>query len=393
MAGPLAGVRILDLSTYVAGPMAACMLADQGAEVIKIEDPGNPDQSRIIGGRSGGLASLHTMVNRGKKAMSIDLRNETGREILLKLAASSDVVLENFRPGVMKRLKLDYDALSASNPEIIYASITGFGDDGPYASRRVFDSVIQSTMGLADAQMTKDGEPMLMNTYVADKVSALTAAQAITSALFARTQGRGGQKLTLSMMEATLFFMWPDMMWNYTFTAEDASTLPPLRDSYYLLACNDGHIVALPSNRAQREGALRALGKGDQLETEEYQTRDGQRDVARRYRAIAEQASRKWKRDELCARLEAEEVPHGKVQGPEEILADPQIQFQGSVLTTPHPMGGDIQLPKPAADFHGSKSALPGLAPLIGEHTAELLLEIGLGEDEIQLLMDKKIVL
>ena len=184
--GPLAGVRILDLSSVVSGPMAAVVLADQGADVIKVEPPGWGDGIRSLGASRNGLAAIFSMINRNKRSIVIDLSTDKGKSLLKEMLASADVVVENFRPGVMDRLGFDYETMKSINPRIIYASINGVGQNGPYAKRRVYDAIIQAISGVATLQSDPAQErPIMVNTLICDKLTSLVSAQAISSALMA----------------------------------------------------------------------------------------------------------------------------------------------------------------------------------------------------------------
>ena len=193
MSGPLTGVRIIDLSNVVSGPMAVQILADQGAEVIKVEQPGTGDMSRGMGGMRNGLGALFAVLNQNKRAIVLDMQQDAAREIMFSLTEKADVVVQKFRPGAMERMGIGYPALKSVNDSLIYTSISGFGMDGPYANRRVYDPIIQGITGFVDAQTaSQSDQPQLVRNIVCDKATALSAAQAITAALFAREGGQGG---------------------------------------------------------------------------------------------------------------------------------------------------------------------------------------------------------
>ena len=258
--GPLSGFRILDLSSVVSGPMAAVVLADQGADVIKIEPPGWGDGIRGLGASRNGLASIYAMINRNKRSIAINLKHTEGQELIKQLAAKADVLLQNYRPGKMARLGLDYDSLREHCPNLIYASINGMGEVGPYAEQKTYDYVIQALSGILDVQgMT----PMSMNpaeapedeessrpplqmvrSIIYDKVTALTAAQGITAALLARERGAGGQHVQLSMLDAAVYFNWPELMWNYSFKGQGVQYAGDLADVCGISETADGAVVS-----------------------------------------------------------------------------------------------------------------------------------------------------
>ena len=211
MPGPLHGVRIVEMSVAVTGPLAVGLLVDQGAEVVKVEEPGYGDQGRYVGVASGGISALFQMCNRGKRSIAADCTDSRGRDIVLDLCAGADVFVQNMRPGVIERLGLGYDAVSARNPDIVYLSLSGFGPDGPYTHRRVYDSVIQAQSGFVGNQTgINDESPRFLRQAAVDKVTAYTAAHAVTSALFARERGAGGQHVQLSMLDAAVGFLFAD---------------------------------------------------------------------------------------------------------------------------------------------------------------------------------------
>ena len=221
--GPLDGYRILELTTTVSGPMAAMTLADQGAEVLKIEPPFTGDTARFLGPARNGMAAMFATVNRNKKSVCLDLKVDEERAIFLDLVRTADALIENYRPGVLDRMGLGYEALSSIRPELVYASITGYGT-GPYENRRVFDPLIQATAGTAAAQGGDDPENVRM--IIFDKVTALTTAQAVTAALLERARTGRGQYLPITMLESALSYQWPDVMWSRTYVGDGVSSGP-----------------------------------------------------------------------------------------------------------------------------------------------------------------------
>ena len=223
MTPPLSGLHILDLSTVISGPMAVALLADQGASVVKVESP-DGDTCRLIGPAKGDLSAIYIATNRGKRSIALDLKAPAALPVLHALLRRADVVVNNFRPGVMGRLGLDDSALAALNPRLIRLTINGYGDSGPAAGDRVYDAVIQAVAGVAASHRDHHtGHPGLVATLVCDKLTAITAAQAVTAALYARERDGLGRRVDVSMLDAVLAFQWPDAMYNHVFV--DA---PPL---------------------------------------------------------------------------------------------------------------------------------------------------------------------
>ena len=242
MSGPLKGYKVLELTSTVSGPFAGMMLADQGADVVKIEPPGIGDLARFMGTTKDGMGAMFSTLNRNKKCICLDLKNPENMEAFLKLATEADVLIENYRPGIVTKLGIDYQSLKKINPKIVYASITGYGQSGPYQNRKVYDPLIQGTVGMPFAQNTDS--PKLLRTIIYDKVTGLTAAQAITSALLQREREGIGQHLPISMMESALYYNWPDLMINHTFD-EGGLNIGELADLFEVYDAKDGSVIMI----------------------------------------------------------------------------------------------------------------------------------------------------
>jgi crotonobetainyl-CoA:carnitine CoA-transferase CaiB-like acyl-CoA transferase len=245
MPGPLDGFRIIDVTQMISGPMATMILADQGADVIKVEPPANGDLTRLMGGRKRGMAPTFIIANRNKRSIAIDLKKAEGVELLKRLVAKADLFVQNFRPGAADRMGIGEAALRAVNPSLVYVSISGFGDKGPYTHKRVYDPVIQALSGLTSIQADADtGRPRMIRVIVPDKVTALTAAQAMTAALLARTRTGQGQDVRLAMLDAVVAFMWPESMAAYTFIDNGHAALRPANTRDLIFATADSYITA-----------------------------------------------------------------------------------------------------------------------------------------------------
>jgi crotonobetainyl-CoA:carnitine CoA-transferase CaiB-like acyl-CoA transferase len=358
--GPLSGFRVLDLSSVVSGPMAAVVLADQGADVIKIEPPGWGDGIRGLGASRNGLASIYAMINRNKRSIAINLKHPEGQQLIKQLAADADVLLQNYRPGKMARLGLDYESLQAHCPKLIYASINGMGEVGPYAEQKTYDYVIQALSGILDVQgmMPTSMNPVealddeqragpalqMVRSIIYDKVTALTAAQGITAALLARERGAGGQHVQLSMLDAAVYFNWPELMWNYSFKGQGVQYAGDLADVCGISETADGAVVS---------GYLGA-------DCRQYAT------------------------EELMELLAYNEIPAGRVNTRAEVVDDPQVQAAGILRDVEHPRGGTMRQPRNPLRF--SEMVEPRLEPSadLGEHTVEVLAELGLTLQEMQ---------
>ena len=384
MAGPLEGIRVIDLTSMVSGPMATCVLGDQGAEVVKVEIPGTGDLIRHIGCARGGLSAIFTTLNRNKRSIVLNLRQPHGRELLHKLLAGADVLVQNFRPGVMHALGFGEAELRPRYPDLVYVSISGFGETGPYARRRVYDIIIQAISGMAASQADpKTGVPELVRNIVCDKVTAVTAAQAITSALFARERGAGGQHVRLSMLDTAIAFLWPDTMQSYTFLGEGVTPPAPLAGLLSVRQTKDGHMTIFAISDAEFGGLCRALDCPELIDDPRFA------DVTLRTRnadllaELLDRATGAHTTAELCARLEVEDVPHAAVTSLESLHRHPQVIENRLLVESEHPHAGRTRTPRPVASFEATPATLRRPAPALGEHTDELLAELGLPEGEI----------
>src|ERR1700726_2472845 len=271
MPGPLTGYRIVDLTSNVAGPLATMILADQGADVIKIEAPDGGDATRAGGSRRAGFTASFLNNNRNKRSVVLDLKTAGGREAVLRLVAGADGFVQNFRPGVADRLGVGEEAVRAVSPKIVYVSISGFGEKGPYAEKPAYDPVIQGFSGLATVQAGSDrARPRLPRTILPDKLTAITASQAITAALLARERTGEGQHVRLSMLEAVVAFLWASDMSGQTFVGDEPAEQEAASAIDLIYETADGYITAAVVTDRQWQGLTRALDKPEGLEGERF---------------------------------------------------------------------------------------------------------------------------
>jgi crotonobetainyl-CoA:carnitine CoA-transferase CaiB-like acyl-CoA transferase len=378
--GPLHGLRIVDLTQMISGPMATMVLGDQGADVIKVEPPAG-DLTRALGGAQRGMAPIFATTNRSKRSMVLDLKRAEGVAWLKRLVATADAFVQNFRPGTVERLGIDEPALRAVKPDLVYVSISGFGETGPYAGRRVYDPVIQALSGLADIQRDPGtGRPHMLRLIVPDKVTALTAAQAITAALLARERTGRGQHVRLAMLDAVIAFLWPEGMARHTFLGPDVVTRPPgARDLVF--ETTDGWITAGAVSDAEWRGLVRALGHSEWQEDPRFRTPAGRvkhadARLALTAEVLASDTSARW-----LARLEAEGVPCAPILSRDEVPDDPQVRANALLETSEHPVAGPMRQPRPAARFDATPARIGRPAPTVGEHTDEILAELGRADD------------
>jgi crotonobetainyl-CoA:carnitine CoA-transferase CaiB-like acyl-CoA transferase len=275
MPGPMHGVRVIDLTQMISGPLGAMMLADQGADVVKIEPPAG-DNTRSVATERGGMTASFLNNNRNKRSVVLDLKRPGGREALMRLVAGSDVVMQNFRPGVADRLGIGYEAARAVRPDVIYVSICGFGETGPYASKPVFDPLVQSLSGLTTVQAASDERrPALVRTILPDKLTGFAAAQAIAAALFARERTGQGQHIRLSMLDTVIHFLWSSDMGNHTFVGQEAEVETSQSFIDLIYQTLDGHISVAGFRRRDWERLADAVGRPEWKEDPRFLTSAG----------------------------------------------------------------------------------------------------------------------
>lgn len=387
MAGPLDGIRIIDLSQMATGPFATMQLADQGADVVKVEPPGLGDGLRGFPSFSkGGLSSLVIGCNRGKRSLCVDLSDDRGIALIRRLVDDADVFIENFRPGVVERLGLDPVEMRAANPRLVTVSISGYGREGPWAGRPVLDPVIQALTGQVAHQVNPEIPfPDLIRHVVADKSTACYVAQAITAALFHRERSGDGQHIDLSMVDAALSFFWPDGMMTETLLDDDATGGPTLAQLYSLTPCADGQITYFTGTQEQRLRLFRGLGHPEWCDDERFNTfaAELEPENLELLGAMVLEAFASMTVAEALEALVDNDVPCGAVVPLDEVATHEQIVANHSVVEFDHPNAGRVRQPRPPAQFVDTPSEPTWDAPLLGQHTDEILLEAGIDADEL----------
>ncbi len=393
MAGPLSGYRILDATQMVSGPMAVMILGDQGADVIKIEPTTTGDLTRALGGRRAGISPVFATTNRNKRSLAVDLKSDRGREILEHLVSTADVFVQNFRPGAVERLGIDYPSLRRIKADLIYVSINGFGEHGPYADKRVYDPVIQAISGLADIQADRNtGRPQMMRLIVPDKVTALTAAQAITAALLHHHRTGEGQHVRLSMLDAVVSFLWPEGMAEYTMMDLDRRSQRPMKTRDLIFETTDGYITVGALSDGEWAALTRVLGRPEWQDDARFKSpsariRNSELRLEMTAAVLRSRSSSDW-----LERLEAEHVPCAPVLSREQLLDDPQVAANALIVEEDHPYAGRIRQTRPAARFERSPAELRRPAPRLGEHSGEILAELGYDAERITSLVQAGIV-
>lgn len=392
MTGPLEGIRVLDFTSMVAGPVATMMLADQGADVIKIEPPNGELMRHLSRGRNGMSASFLSC-NRNKRSMAVDLKSPQGLEIVRRLIASAAVAVHNFRPGVAERMGLGEDAVRAIRSDIVYVSITGFGESGPYAGQRAYDPVIQALSGLAEIQRDRDtGRPRMVRTIIADYTTALTAAQAITAALFARERSGQGQHIRIAMLDAMISYLWPEAMPSLTFVGDEQDPSEGEVGPDLVFATQDRYITAGALSDDEWAGMCRAFNREDLIADPRFKTAHLRSKNAVERREITTAELEKWTASEILPRLLANDVPSAPVLSRFELLHEPQVRENHILEEHESPAFGKVRLPRPAALFDRTPASIRNLAPILGADSSAILGELGYSADAIARLEDSRVV-
>ncbi len=384
MPGPLDGIRIIDVSEVISGPLSTMILADQGADVIKVEPPTHGEESRMLANYRGGMAALYMNCNQGKRSIGLNLKSGEGLAVLQQLVRDADVFVQNWRPGAAERLKVSESDLREINPDIVYASITGYGDDGPYASRRGYDPIFQSFTGYVGAQLNPDVPiPDIVRNAVVDKATSYTLAQAITAALFARERGAPGQHVRVAMLDAGLSFFWPDGMLRHSLVGDDVINYVVPGERYQLTPTKDGQLIMWAGTSEQMRASLRAVGRDDLADSPSQRGKAmlTEENVAARVEAVNAGLAQ-MTTQEAYEQLTEVEVPAAPVLSHQDVLVDPQLTHNGSIIEATHPVYGRYRRARPAARFSGTKPDESRPSALYGEHSDELLDELGMSTEE-----------
>jgi len=393
MPGPLSGFRIVDVTRMISGPMATMILADQGADVIKVEPPGVGDLTRALAGRRHAISPTFAVANRNKRSVVIDLKHPRGVDLLKRVVARADLFVQNFRPGTAERMGIGEAALREARPDLVYVSISGFGEAGPYVHKRTYDPVIQALSGLASIQADPEsGRPRMLRVIVPDKVTALTAAQAMTAALLSRERTGTGQHVKLAMLDAVIAFIWPESMAAYTFTGPEKAITRPRNTRDLVFQTADGYITCGAVSNSEWEGLCRTLERPQWLQDERFNTPAGRVRYADARLELTAEVLRTRTSAEWLARLDAHQVPCAPILTRDQLLNDPQVAANRMIVEATHPSAGPMRQPRPAARFDSAPAELRSFAPTLGQHTTEVLRESGLDADEIMTLRNAEVV-
>lgn len=380
---PLEGIKVIEFSTMITASLATMMMAEQGADVIKVEPIEMGDPLRYFGTSKGGSSGLFANCNRGKQSIRINLKTAQGRDIVAKLVAKADVLINNFRPDVMDNLGFGSELMRSTNRRLVYVAISGFGTEGPMRNAPAYDPVIQAKAGIASLQGQQS--PTFMRTLMCDKITAYTASQATTAALFQRERCGMGQHIDISMLDASMSFIFPDGYMNHTLLDDDIEQKPLLADQLYnpIITAN-GALTVSAATQKQRSGLFSAMGQSTLIADSRFNSIDAVIKNLAAYQQIIADAFVVLDTDDAIKRLEENDVPCAKCLTADEVIDDSQLAATQSFTVIEHPKMGKMRVMLPAAKFQGLRARPGSLSPSHGEHTLEILASIGISHDTIE---------
>lgn len=383
--GPLTGIKVIDLTAMVSGPVATMMLGDQGADVIKIE-PLSGELMRSVGAPNNGMTTSFLCSNRSKRSLTINLKDIEGIKIIKKLIKNADVIVQNFRPGTMKRMGLSYEEVKKINSNIIYTSISGFGDKGPYSKQRVYDPIIQALSGLADIQRDQETKfPKMVRTIIPDKTTGMAAAQAISAALFYRERYGKGQHIKLAMLDVMIAYLWPEGSSSLSFVGKESDPSSGQMGLDLVFKTNDNKFITAGAvTDKEWLGMCNAFDRKDLLVDPRFNTPRSRFDNKTERRLIIAQEIKKHNANDILQKLATNEVPSAPILNREELLENEQVLQNKIIEFHDSNIFGKIRSPRPAPIYSESPLSGEQLAPLLGENSIEILKELNYSDDEIK---------
>ena len=395
MAGPLAGIRVLDLTRILAGPYATMILRDLGAEVIKIEQPGTGDEARDFGPFKNDFSLYFMSVNRGKKSVTLNLKSPRGKELFLELVKGSDVLVENFRPGTMEKLGLDYESLKKHHPSLLYAACSGFGQTGPYAMRGAYDMIIQGMGGIISITGEPDRPPVRVGTSIGDITSALFTAIGILSALRHRDQTGEGQLIDVGMLDCQVAIL-ENAMVRYFSTGDIPRPLGrrhPAITPFEVFESADGYVVIAIGNNELWRKFCEHVGRSELIDDERFHTNALRTENHESLFPILAKIMCHRTTDAWVEALEAIGVPCGPVNTVDKVANDPQVLARDMIAEVEHDTTGTVQIPGIPIKLSETPGQIDAPAPNLGEHTSEVLTGLlRLGAEEVNQLKQDGVV-